>query len=91
MIATASIIAVYLRISTNSQHNDGQRLDVTRWLESHGIDVGSVMWIEDIDSREAGHDERDAHRYGIGRELFAAFRERASSAEDGASFFGDPS
>jgi len=44
---------------------------------------------EDIESREAGHDERDAHRYGIGRELFAAFRERASSAEDGASFFGD--
>jgi len=46
---------------------------------------------EDIESREAGHDERDAHRYGIGRELFAAFRERASSAEDGASFFGDHS
>jgi phosphogluconate dehydratase len=44
---------------------------------------------EDIESREAGHDEREAHRYGIGRELFAAFRERASSAEEGASFFGD--
>jgi phosphogluconate dehydratase len=44
---------------------------------------------ENIESRDPGHDERDAHSYGIGRELFAAFRERASSAEDGASFFGD--
>ena len=26
-------------------------------------------------------------QYGVGRELFAAFRERASSAEEGASFF----
>jgi phosphogluconate dehydratase len=44
---------------------------------------------EDIESRNPGHDEREAHSYGIGREMFAAFRERASSAEDGASFFGD--
>ena len=42
---------------------------------------------EGIESREAGRDEREAHSYGIGRELFAAFRERATSAEDGASFF----
>jgi len=44
---------------------------------------------EDIDERDAGADERDSHSYGIGRELFAAFRERASSAEEGASFFGE--
>ena len=45
----------------------------------------------DIESREAGRDERDTHAQGIGRELFAAFRERASCAEKGASFFGDSS
>ncbi len=45
----------------------------------------------DIDSREAGRDERDTHAQGIGRELFAAFRERASCAEKGASFFGGSS
>ena len=44
-----------------------------------------------IESREAGRDERGTHAQGIGRELFAAFRERASSAEKGASFFeGSP-
>jgi phosphogluconate dehydratase len=41
----------------------------------------------DIEQREAGNDDIDAHKYGVGRELFAAFRERASSAEEGGSFF----
>jgi phosphogluconate dehydratase len=40
-----------------------------------------------IEQRDPGHSEQDAHSYGIGRELFAAFRERASSAEEGGSFF----
>ena len=44
--------AVYLRISTDSQKSDGQRLDVSRWLTSHGINPDSVQWFEDTDSRE---------------------------------------
>ena len=48
----------------------------------------SVSAADDIDSREATENEIAAHSSGIGRELFAAFRERASSAEQGASFFG---
>ncbi len=47
----------------------------------------SVSADDDIDARDAGEDEIAAHDTGIGRELFAAFRERASSAEQGASFF----
>ncbi|MCG8370890.1 MAG: phosphogluconate dehydratase [Proteobacteria bacterium] len=42
---------------------------------------------DDIEARPPGDDESEAHATGIGRELFRAFRERASSAEDGASFF----
>jgi len=42
---------------------------------------------DDIDARTAGADEIAAHSFGIGRELFEAFRERATSAEEGASFF----
>ena len=42
---------------------------------------------DEIDSREAGTDEIATHRFGIGRELFEAFRSRATSAEQGASFF----
>lgn len=44
----------------------------------------------------ADFDERDAHivtapQYGLGRELFGAFRERSGSAESGASLFtGNP-
>ena len=43
---------------------------------------------DDIDARTAGADEIATHSFGIGRELFKAFRERATSAEEGASFFG---
>ena len=42
---------------------------------------------DDIEAREAGADESASHSFGIGRELFQAFRERATSAEEGASFF----
>ncbi len=52
MIANASTTAVYLRVSTDSQQSDGQRLDVIRWLEGHGITPESVTWYEDTDSRE---------------------------------------
>jgi phosphogluconate dehydratase len=41
-----------------------------------------------IEQRESAPDEADAHHTGIGRELFQAFRERATSAEEGGSFFG---
>ncbi len=49
----------------------------------------SVSAGDDIEAREAVANEIATHRSGIGRELFAAFRERASSAEKGASFFGN--
>ena len=42
---------------------------------------------DDIGSRESGAHEIAAHSVGIGRELFQAFRERSTSAEEGASFF----
>ena len=50
----------------------------------------SVSASDDIDARDAGDNEIAAHSSGIGRELFAAFRNRASSAEQGASFFSGP-
>ena len=46
----------------------------------------SVADVEDIESREALLVE--APHQGMGRELFGAFRERAGSAESGASLFG---
>ena len=42
---------------------------------------------DDIEAREAGTDQVATHSFGVGRELFQAFRERATSAEEGASFF----
>ena len=48
----------------------------------------SVRADDNIDARDPGENEMAAHSSGIGRELFAAFRERATSAEKGASFFG---
>ena len=49
--------------------------------------VMSVFASDDIQSREAVLLE--APQQGMGRELFGAFRERAGSAESGASLFGD--
>ena len=43
---------------------------------------------DDIAARTPARDEASTHAFGAGRELFQAFRERASSAEHGASFFG---
>jgi phosphogluconate dehydratase len=43
--------------------------------------------VDDIDARDAGPDEIATHSVGIGRELFQAFRQRSTSAEEGASFF----
>jgi len=42
---------------------------------------------DDIEARETTPNEIASHHTGIGRELFQPFRERASSAEEGASFF----
>jgi len=61
---------------------DGDRvtIDATRG-------VMSVLADDDIQSREALLLE--APQQGMGRELFGAFRERAGSAESGASLFGE--
>jgi len=40
-----------------------------------------------IEARDVAPNEIALHHTGIGRELFQPFRERASSAEEGASFF----
>jgi len=50
--------------------------------------VLSVADAENVESREAVL--VDAPHQGMGRELFGAFRERAGSAESGASLFGGP-
>jgi len=42
---------------------------------------------DNIEERDATPNEIASHSTGIGRELFQPFRERASSAEEGASFF----
>ena len=51
----------------------------------------SVSAGDEIAMRKTGLDEISTHAYGVGRELFQAFRERASSAEEGASFFSGQS
>jgi phosphogluconate dehydratase len=42
---------------------------------------------DNIEERDTTPNEIASHSIGIGRELFQPFRERASSAEEGASFF----
>jgi DNA invertase Pin-like site-specific DNA recombinase len=41
------ITAIYLRVSSTNQNTASQRLDLDRWVESTGLDAGSVAWYED--------------------------------------------
>ena len=40
-------VGVYIRVSTYDQNSDGQRAEITRWLEAHGHDLEAVQWFED--------------------------------------------
>jgi len=42
-----------------------------------------------LGAREAASADMSKHHYGMGRELFALFRQAAGSADLGASVFGD--
>ena len=49
---------------------------------------GDIITIDAVTGEmSVAGDEIATHRFGIGRELFEAFRSRATSAEQGASFF----
>ena len=52
----------------------------------HGI-LEALVGEEEWAQREAKIPELSDNEYGMGRELFAGLRDRASGAEDGASFF----
>lgn len=46
----AKPVAAYLRVSTDSQTHDSQRLEVERWLAREGVDPGKVRWYVDTES-----------------------------------------
>ena len=43
-------IAAYIRISSKSQKQDGQRAEVAAWLAAHGHASHSIQWFEDTDT-----------------------------------------
>lgn len=43
-------IAVYLRVSTDDQDHEAQRLEILRWLNGHGIEVPPELWFVDTAS-----------------------------------------
>lgn len=47
---TAMKIACYCRVSSKSQKNDSQELEIRRWLEANGIDEKQVEWYQDHES-----------------------------------------
>ena len=40
-------IAAYVRVSTVGQNESGQRAEICKWLDGHGIEAGSVRWFID--------------------------------------------
>src|SRR5580693_7319282 len=47
MVASAKIVASYVRVSTIGQNEAGQRAEIERWLTGNGIDPASVRWYVD--------------------------------------------
>lgn len=43
-------VAIYVRVSTASQNEAGQRREILKWLAGNGIDKGSVQWYVDKES-----------------------------------------
>ncbi|MCO8124739.1 recombinase family protein [Stieleria sp. TO1_6] len=42
--------ACYVRVSSASQHGDGQRSEIKRWLEGNGMEPNAVRWFEEQES-----------------------------------------
>jgi DNA invertase Pin-like site-specific DNA recombinase len=45
-------IAAYIRVSTTSQNEAGQRAEIERWLRGQGIDPAKVKWYVDKATRD---------------------------------------
>lgn len=45
-------VAVYVRVSTVSQNEAGQRREIMKWLAGNGVDPASVNWYVDKESGE---------------------------------------
>jgi DNA invertase Pin-like site-specific DNA recombinase len=43
-------VAAYIRVSTSRQNDDGQRVEVKKWLDNNGIDPSKVTWYCDKES-----------------------------------------
>jgi DNA invertase Pin-like site-specific DNA recombinase len=43
-------VAVYIRVSTRHQNDDGQRAEIKKWLDATGIDPVKVAWYCDKES-----------------------------------------
>jgi DNA invertase Pin-like site-specific DNA recombinase len=44
------MIACYCRVSSRRQKTDSQKAEITKWLTSHGIELSTVQWFEDIET-----------------------------------------
>jgi DNA invertase Pin-like site-specific DNA recombinase len=42
--------ACYLRVSTNGQSTNGQRVEIEKWLAENSVDASRVRWYEDKES-----------------------------------------
>lgn len=51
----ANAVAVYLRVSTDDQSHESQRLEVDRWLAREGFDSAKVRWYVDVETGRTLH------------------------------------
>lgn len=61
-------VACYCRVSTSRQKDDGQRAEIGRWLDAHGIDADRVEWYSD---KETGTTLRRSEFERLQADVFA--------------------
>lgn len=43
-------VAAYIRVSSHSQKSDSQKVEISKWIDANGHDLGGVVWFEDKES-----------------------------------------
>lgn len=72
---TLKFVACYVRVSTIGQNEAGQRAEIQRWLDGHGLDPQHVHWYVDkehsgdsLDRPAFEHMQRDVFRGEVGND-----------------------
>lgn len=84
-----TLTAVYVRVSTDSQNEQGQRREINKWLIGNGFNTANVLWYSDrksgdnLDRPEFEQLQKDVFAGGIGTIVVYKMDRISRSIKDG--------